>query len=123
VPGGTSFLPPRAQQPRSFLFLETPGTVLIGTGAPGGYSLAMTATERDLLATLRDLEQTVLTLGATKPKPNLLPLFARLDQLTAKLPRDADPSLLHYLHRKSYEKARLLLEGRDKENQAGSCRH
>jgi len=29
--------------------------------------------------------------------------------------------LLHYLHRKSYEKARLFLEGRGAENAAGSC--
>jgi hypothetical protein len=25
------------------------------------------------------------------------------------MPRDSDPNLLHYLHRKSYEKARLFL--------------
>ena len=57
------------------------------------------------------------------PKPDLLPLFSRIDGLTLRLPKDADPTLLHYLHRKSYEKARLWLEGRDEENQAGSCRH
>jgi hypothetical protein len=31
--------------------------------------------------------------------------------------------LLHYLHKKSYEKARLFLLDRDVENQIGSCRH
>src|SRR2546425_78472 len=46
-------------------------------------------------------------------KPDLLPLFARIDELTVQLPKDTDPALLHYLHRKSYEKARLWLEGRD----------
>jgi hypothetical protein len=29
--------------------------------------------------------------------------------------------LLHYLHRKSYEKARLWLEDRDAENARGGC--
>jgi len=41
--------------------------------------------------------------------------------LTNQLPPDTDPNLLHYLHRKSYEKARLLLQGRDTENAQGSC--
>jgi hypothetical protein len=50
-----------------------------------------------------------------------LPLFARIDELTRKLPRDTDPGLLHYLHKKSYEKARLWLEGREAENKAGNC--
>jgi len=31
--------------------------------------------------------------------------------------------LLHYLQKKSYEKARLYLQGRDAENQLGNCRH
>jgi hypothetical protein len=39
------------------------------------------------------------------------------------MPRDADPTLLHYLHKKSYEKARLFLQGRDAENQVGNCGH
>ena len=60
---------------------------------------------------------------AANAKPSLLPLFARLDELTRRLPRHADPTLLHYLHKKSYEKARLFLEGREVENQAGNCRH
>ena len=44
------------------------------------------------------------------PVPEVLPLFARLDELTGTLPKDADPQLLHYLHKKSYQKARLFLE-------------
>jgi hypothetical protein len=48
-------------------------------------------------------------------------IFARLDALTAQLPKGSDPNLLHYLHKKSYEKARLLLQGRDAENARGSC--
>ena len=83
----------------------------------------MTATEQNILRALADLDNAVPSMPTTHPKPNLLPLFARIDTLTAQLPRDADPTLLHYLHKKSYEKARLWLEGRDAENQAGSCRH
>ena len=31
------------------------------------------------------------------PKPNLLPIFTRLDELTRQLPRHADPQLLHII--------------------------
>lgn len=83
----------------------------------------MTETEQALLKSLVDLESTVQSMPAANPKPNLMPLFARIDELTRALPRDADPTLLHYLHKKSYQKARLFLEGRDAENQAGNCGH
>jgi hypothetical protein len=79
--------------------------------------------EKNLLAALTDLDAAVKTMPVANPKPNLVPLFNRIDDLTKKLPRDADPALLHYLHKKSYEKARLFLQGRDAENQAGNCRH
>jgi hypothetical protein len=79
--------------------------------------------ENELLSSLTQLAETVLAIPAAKPKPNLLPIFARLDELTKQLPRDADPTLLHYLHKKSYEKARRFLQGRDAENLAGNCRH
>ena len=79
--------------------------------------------EKELLSALIGLDETVRTMATANPKPSLLPLFARLDELTRQLPRDADPGLLHYLHKKSYEKARLFLQGRDAENQAGNCRH
>ena len=82
----------------------------------------MTATERDVLKALTQLEHAVKSMPAANPKPNLLPLFARIDELTCQLPNDTDPTLLHYLNRKSYEKARAWLEGREAENQAGSCR-
>jgi len=87
------------------------------------YSIPMTETERELLHSLLELERTVKSLPTANPKPNLLPLFTRLDELTNRLPREADPTLLHYLHKKSYEKARLWLEDRDAENQAGNCHH
>ncbi len=79
--------------------------------------------EKQILAALTHLDQTVKSMATANPKPNLLPLFARLDELTAQLPRATDPTLLHYLHKKSYEKARLFLQGRDAENQIGNCRH
>ena len=82
----------------------------------------MSTSERDILQTLIELENTVKSMATTNPKPNLSPLFKRIDALTDQLPKDTDAALLHYLHRKSYEKARLWLEGRDTENQAGSCR-
>ena len=79
--------------------------------------------EKELLTALTQLAETVKAMPAAKPKPNLLPVFSRLDELTQQLPRGTDPTLLHYLHKKSYEKARLFLQGRDVENQAGNCRH
>jgi len=82
----------------------------------------MSPTERNILQTLIELENAVKAMATTDPKPNLSPLFNRIEALTDQLPKDTDATLLHYLHRKSYEKARLWLEGRETENQAGSCR-
>ncbi len=83
----------------------------------------MTEIENDILAELIELDRAVQAMPNANPKPNLLPIFARLDELARRLPKSADPNLLHYLHKKSYEKARLLLQGRDAENAQGSCRH
>jgi hypothetical protein len=82
----------------------------------------MTATERTLWQALVELDETVRSMPAAPPRPSLQPLFARIDELGRQLPRDADPTLRHYLQNKSYAKARLWLEGRDAENQAGRCR-
>lgn len=82
-----------------------------------------TPLEKDLLAALTQLAEAVKSMPNARPKPDLLPIFTRLDEFTKKLPRDTDPALLHYLHKKSYEKARLFLLGRDAENQRGNCRH
>ena len=82
----------------------------------------MSKAEENLLHLLLHLEETVRTRATTHPKPELLPLLERIDQATAELPKGTDPNLLHYLHKKSYEKARLWLQGRESENQAGSCR-
>ena len=83
----------------------------------------MTETGQAILESLVELENAVQSMPTANPKPNLMPLFARLDELTSALPANTDPTLLHYLHKKSYQKARLFLEGRDAENQAGNCRH
>jgi hypothetical protein len=79
--------------------------------------------ENNLLNVLVELDHAVKSMPTASPKPNLLPIFARIDELTKQLPRNADPELLHFLHKKSYEKARLFLQGRNAENQAGNCRH
>ena len=84
--------------------------------------LRMTNAEENLLQLLLDLEQAVRSKATMQSKPDLLSMFERIDHATAELPKGTDPNLLHYLHKKSYEKARLWLQGRDAENQAGSCR-
>jgi hypothetical protein len=83
----------------------------------------MTDTEEEILRTLVELDGAVKSMPAANPKPNLLPLFARLDELARQLPPGTAPDLLHYLRKGSYEKARLYLEGRDAENAPGNCGH
>jgi hypothetical protein len=82
-----------------------------------------TPIEINLLDALVELDEAVKSMSTANPKLNLLPIFSRIDELTKQLPRNADPTLLHYLHKKSYEKARLFLLDRDGENQIGNCRH
>ncbi len=77
------------------------------------------AVENLLLDSLNELDNAVKAMPAIEAKPNLLLLFARIDELAEDLPRNTDPALLHYLHKKSYEKARLFLQARVAENQAG----
>lgn len=79
--------------------------------------------ERQIYETLLSLDRAVRSMATTQPKPNLIPLFTRLDELALQLSKGGDPDLRHYLQRKSYEKARLLLEGRHAENARGSCGH
>ena len=83
----------------------------------------MQAKEHEIHGALVELDERVKAMGKGGPKPDLLPIFARIDKLTGELPRGTAPELLHYLHKKSYEKARLFLEGRDAENAAGNCGH
>jgi hypothetical protein len=72
----------------------------------------MTQTEHKLLDTLLELEEAAGRMASGQPKPDLRPLFARLDRLAAQLPADAPPDLRHYLQRKSYQKARAFLQER-----------
>ena len=81
----------------------------------------MSDTEQTILQTLLELESAVKSMPTAHPKPNLLPIFERLDGLARQLPKTTNPDLLHYLHKKSYEKARLLLQERDAENARGKC--
>ncbi len=80
----------------------------------------MTTTEQQLLDVLLELESAIDKVNAD-PKPDLMAIFSRLDDLSNQMPKDASPDLLHYLHKKSYQKARLLLQGQDPEQ--GECTH
>lgn len=71
----------------------------------------MTQTEQKILQALIELDAAVKSMATAQPKPDLLPFFTRLDELANQLPRSTDPELLHFLQRKSYEKARAKLEG------------
>lgn len=69
----------------------------------------MTENERALHAVLVELEAAAKPVPAGCARPNLRLLFERIDALTASLPPGTDRELLHFLHRKSYEKAREWL--------------
>ena len=83
--------------------------------------MLMTEVEKEILASLLELQGAAAAIKTAAKKPDLVAIFTRLDQLAASLPKASNPQLLHYLQNKSYEKARLLLEGRDAENVAGNC--
>ena len=100
-----------------------PSPARSGDGWDNNFTTMNSPVEKEILTSLVQLEATIKSMPTANPKPNLLPLFAHLDELTARLPRATDPTLLHYMHKKSYEKARLFLQGRDVENQAGNCGH
>jgi hypothetical protein len=79
-------------------------------------------TEQSIFEALKELDTAVQQMAKVQPKPNLLPIFERIDALARQLPKGTNPDLLHYLAKKSYEKARLLLAGQDAENARGTCR-
>ena len=83
--------------------------------------MRMSELESRILDNLLELESAVAGMATADPKPDLTRLFAALDDLAAQLPKDADPDLKHFLERKSYQKAQLLLQGRHAENQRGTC--
>ncbi|HMP82737.1 MAG TPA: hypothetical protein PKA41_08565 [Verrucomicrobiota bacterium] len=81
----------------------------------------MTRIEQDLLRALVELDDAVKSLRASSLKPDIGALLARVDSLASGLPPDADGNLKHYLQRKSYEKARMWLEGRRTGIPSGVC--
>ena len=81
----------------------------------------LNSTEQNILRTLVELDQAVKSMAVAQPKPNLLPMFKRLDELARQLPANGDPELRHFLQQKSYEKARASLESRVTER--GTCGH
>jgi len=83
----------------------------------------MQESEKKLLHALVDLEAAVQSIRTANPKPDLRAKFEQIDALTRDLPKGTDAQLLHYLTKKSYQKARLFLQGRDAENTMGSCGH
>ena len=83
----------------------------------------MTEIEEQILGALLELDEKVRSMPHSNPKPNLLPVFTRIERLSGLLPQSTSPILLHYLQKRSYEKARLFLEGRDAENSIGNCKH
>ena len=93
----------------------------LGSDGAFGYQGRMNEIEQDVLMTLTELDTAVKAMAKANPKPNLLPLFARIDTLARQLPLGTDPSLRHYLHKQSYEKARLFLVDREAENVTGNC--
>ena len=81
----------------------------------------MNEVEKSILDSLLELQQAAVAMRTASPKPDLVAIFKRLDELAHQLPKGSDPQLRHYLQNKSYEKARLLLTGRGAENVPGSC--
>jgi hypothetical protein len=72
----------------------------------------MTTIEHEILDALLELEQAASGMASSETKPDLRPIFTRLDKLAAQLPADAPADLRHYLQRKSYQKARAFLQER-----------
>ena len=81
----------------------------------------MTSLEQELHQALLDLDAAVKRMAASKVPVDLMPLFARIDEIGARLPAGTDPQLLHFIQRKSFEKATLWLEGRKAEITRGIC--
>ena len=69
--------------------------------------------EHAIFDALNELDALVRSMAKAQPKPNLIPIFDRIDALARQLPQGGNPELSHYLAKKSYDKARLLLAGED----------
>jgi hypothetical protein len=81
----------------------------------------MTQLEQQLHDALLALDQAVKGIAARKEPVDLMPLFRRIDELGAQLPPGTDPQLVHFIQRKSFEKAIFWLEGRKAEITRGNC--
>ena len=77
----------------------------------------MESLEQALLDKLMELETASKNLAAAEPKPDLMRLFEEIENLAGRLSQSSNPSLLHYLQRKSYQKARRLLQGENPESE------
>ena len=78
--------------------------------APPDLFVVLATTLRDRLGVIADHP-----LRDRNPQAHLARLrevSERLDGLVAKVPHDADPHFLHYLQRRSYDKALAWLEAR-----------
>jgi hypothetical protein len=76
------------------------------------YPLAMTEIETNILNTLLELERTVAALPGATPKPNLLPLFIRLDELSSQLPRETTHRCAIISRRKATKRRGCSFRGR-----------
>jgi hypothetical protein len=81
----------------------------------------MTDIEQSILDSLQEMDSAVKEMSNGNAKRNLVPIFERIDALARQLPTDTHRDLRHYLARKSYEKARVLLEGQGHANPRGTC--
>lgn len=81
----------------------------------------MTQLEQQLHDALVALDRAVKGFAANKQPVDLMPLLRRIDELGAQLPTDTDPQLVHFIQRKSFEKAILWLEDRKAEITRGVC--
>lgn len=79
----------------------------------------MTDVEHALLIALQDLDREVADASASGRRPEMVPRVMRLRELTAVLPAGSDPMLMHCLERHSWEKARMILDGRRAEVRHG----
>ncbi len=71
--------------------------------------------ETSILDGLHALEAAITAGRPPAPNPALRSVLARLDELTAAMPQKTTADLRHYLQKRSYQKARILLEGGDPE--------
>jgi hypothetical protein len=81
----------------------------------------MTQLEKQIHEALVALDRAVKSLAGSEKPPDLLPLLTRIDELSLQLPACSDPQLVHFLQRRSFEKALLWLEGRKPEITRGVC--